>query len=117
MHTIGEAAHNYELNNIYFTMLPSFYDIPNEDPVIDLHKGLLCHDANFPITRAYGGPVENEVFPIHYEGQSPGIAHDPSTKLIENMGSSLQLIYWRVLFPSKDNKVEDKDCHLCTNGG
>ena len=31
---LGEAVHNYELKNVHFTMLPSFYDIPHEDPSI-----------------------------------------------------------------------------------
>ena len=31
---LGEAARNYEPKNVHFTMLPSFYDIPNEDLLI-----------------------------------------------------------------------------------
>ena len=31
---LSEAARNYELKNVQFTMLPSFYGIPNEDPLI-----------------------------------------------------------------------------------
>ena len=31
---LGEVAHNYELKNVHFTMLLSFYCIPNEDPLI-----------------------------------------------------------------------------------
>ena len=31
---LGHAARSYELKNIHFTMLPSFYGIPNEDPLI-----------------------------------------------------------------------------------
>ena len=31
---LGDAARNYELKNVHFTILPSFYDIPNEDPLI-----------------------------------------------------------------------------------
>ena len=31
---LGEAARNYELKNVHFTMLPSFYGIPNEASLI-----------------------------------------------------------------------------------
>ena len=31
---LGEATHNYELKNVHFTMLSSFYGIPNEDSLI-----------------------------------------------------------------------------------
>ena len=31
---LGEATRNYELKNVHFTLLPSFYGIPNEDPLI-----------------------------------------------------------------------------------
>ena len=31
---LGEVAHNYELKNVHFTMLPYFYGISNEDPLI-----------------------------------------------------------------------------------
>ena len=31
---LGETTHNYELKNVHFTMLLSFYGIPNEDPLI-----------------------------------------------------------------------------------
>ena len=31
---LGEATQNYELKNVHFTILPSFYGIPNEDPLI-----------------------------------------------------------------------------------
>ena len=31
---LGEAVRNYEMKNVHFTMLPSFYGIPNEDPLI-----------------------------------------------------------------------------------
>ena len=31
---LGEVAQNYELKNVHFTILPSFYGIPNEDPLI-----------------------------------------------------------------------------------
>ena len=31
---LNEAAWNYELKNVHFTMLPSFYAIPNKGPLI-----------------------------------------------------------------------------------
>ena len=31
---LGDATRNYKLKNVHFTMLPSFYGIPNEDPLI-----------------------------------------------------------------------------------
>ena len=31
---LGDTTQNYELKNVHFTMLPSFYGIPNEDPLI-----------------------------------------------------------------------------------
>ena len=31
---MGDVAQNYNLKNVHFTMLPSFYGIPNEDPLI-----------------------------------------------------------------------------------
>ena len=31
---LSEVAWNYELKNVHFTMLPSFYGIPNEDSLI-----------------------------------------------------------------------------------
>ena len=30
---LGDAARNCELKNVHFTMLPSFYGMPNEDPL------------------------------------------------------------------------------------
>ena len=30
---LGEAARNYELKSIHFNQLPSFYGMPNEDPL------------------------------------------------------------------------------------
>ena len=47
----------------------------------------------------------------------PRLAYDLSTKLIDNIGSSLQSIYGKVLFLSEDNGVEDKNFHIFTNGG
>ena len=31
---LGDATKNYKLKNVHFTMLPSFYDISNEDSLI-----------------------------------------------------------------------------------
>ena len=31
---LGDTTRNYELKNVHFTILPSFYDIPNEDTLI-----------------------------------------------------------------------------------
>jgi len=30
---LGEAARNYELKGMYYNMLPSFFGLPNEDPL------------------------------------------------------------------------------------
>ena len=57
------------------------------------------------------------MLPIYREGQNQGVAYDhPSTEFIENMGSSAQKIYEKVLFPPKDDGVANKDSHLYTNG-
>ena len=95
---LGEVAHNYKLKNVHFTMMPSFYGIPNEDPLIFI-KDFYAMVQTFPITRFYRGLVENEIFPIHFEEQSQVVAHDPSTKFIDNMGNNLQSIYSKFLFP------------------
>ena len=46
------------------------------------------------------------MLPLHIERQSQGMTYDPSTKLTENMGSSLWKVYKKVLFPPKDDGVK-----------
>ena len=50
------AARNYELKNIHFTMLPSFYGLPLEDPLTFLRESYTIIQT-FPIH----GLVEDEL--------------------------------------------------------
>ena len=59
---LGEAARNYELKNINFTMFQSFYDIPNEDPLIFI-LDFYATVQTFPLQGLTGDQLRMRCFP------------------------------------------------------
>ena len=59
---LGEAARNYELKNIHFTMFPSFYDIPNEDPLIFI-RDFYATIQTFPLQSLTEDQLRMRCFP------------------------------------------------------
>ena len=59
---LGEAARNYELKNVNFTMLSSFYGIRNEDPLIFI-RDFYATVQTFPLQRLMEDQLRMRCFP------------------------------------------------------
>ena len=59
---LGEAARNYELKNVHFTMLRSIYGIPNEDPLIFI-RDFYATVQTFPLQGLTENQLKMRIFP------------------------------------------------------
>ena len=59
---LGEASRNYELKNIHFTLLSSFYGIPNEDSLI-FTWDFYAIVQTFPLQGLMEGQLRMRCFP------------------------------------------------------
>ena len=59
---LGDAVQNYELKIVYFTMLPSFYGIPNEDPLIFI-RHFYATIQTFPLQGLIEDQLRMKCFP------------------------------------------------------
>ena len=59
---LGDATPNYELKNVHFTMLSSFYDISNEDPLIFI-QDFYAMVQTFPLQCCAEDQLRRRCFP------------------------------------------------------
>ena len=103
---LGEAARNYELKNVHFTMFPSFYGIPNEDLLIFI-RDFYATVQTFSLQGLTEDQLRMRCFPYSLKDRV-------KAWLMTFASNSLRT--WEVVFPPEDDGVANKDSHLCTNG-
>ena len=91
---LGEATQTYKLNNVHFTILPSFYGIPNADLLIFIRDFYATMQTFPPPQGLTKEQLRMRCFPYTLKDRAKAwLMTHPSIKFTDNMGSSVREVY------------------------
>ena len=113
---LGDATRNYEVKNVHFTMLPSFYGIPNEDLLIFI-RDFYPNVQTFPLQGLIKDQLRMRCFPYTLKDRAKAWLMTLPPNSLTMWEAVDDKFYGKILISSEDNETENKDSHLCTDEG